>query len=120
MPKGRATRAVDAKPRPSLPTVTSTSEFPYLWRNSRTGKSTLRIAFGGEVSDHDPLASLDRGIVGTHWMTRAALAAAPQRLRSPLVLRCIDDHLAGQRLPLDAIAHLDLHAAVHMRAVKVG
>lgn len=92
----------------------------YLWRNRRTGKSTLRIAFSGEVSNHDPLARLDRGIVGTHWLTRAALAAAHTRLRSPLVLRCIDDYLAGQRLPLEAIAHLDLNAAVHMHAVKVG
>jgi 8-oxo-dGTP pyrophosphatase MutT (NUDIX family) len=92
----------------------------YLWRNRRTGKSTLRIAFSGEVSNHDPLALLDRGIVGTHWLTRAALEAAHTRLRSPLVLRCIDDYLAGQRLPLEAIAHLDLNAAVHMHAVKVG
>lgn len=92
----------------------------YLWRNARTGKSTLRIAFCGEVSSHDPHADLDRGIVGTHWKTRAELEAAHTRLRSPLVLRCIDDYLAGHRLPLTSIAHLDLDAAVHMRAVRVG
>jgi 8-oxo-dGTP pyrophosphatase MutT (NUDIX family) len=92
----------------------------YLWRNARTGRSTLRVAFSGEVSDHDPHAPLDRGIVGTHWMTRDELERAHARLRSPLVLRCVDDHLSGRRLPLDTVAHLDLDAAMHMRAVKVG
>jgi hypothetical protein len=32
-------------------------------------------------------------------------------LRTPLVLRCIDDYLAGRRLPLDALtAELPVHA----------
>ncbi|MCW5572942.1 MAG: NUDIX hydrolase [Steroidobacteraceae bacterium] len=92
----------------------------YLWRNARNGKSTLRIAFAGEVSDHDPGAALDLGITGTHWMSRDQLEAAHPRLRSPLVLRCIDDYLAGRRLPLETIAHLDLQSAAHMHAVKVG
>ncbi len=92
----------------------------YLWRNARTGRSSLRIAFTGEVCGHDPHATLDRGIVGTHWMTRKELEEEHSRLRSPLVLRCIDDYLTGRRLPLDSVAHLDLHTAVHMRAVRVG
>jgi len=92
----------------------------YLWRNARKGKSTLRVAFSGDVSGHDPHAALDHGIVGTHWMTRGQLEGEHARLRSPLVLRCIDDYVAGRRLPLATVAHLDLHSAVHMQAVKVG
>jgi 8-oxo-dGTP pyrophosphatase MutT (NUDIX family) len=92
----------------------------YLWRNARTGRSTLRIAFCGDVSGHDPLAPLDRGIVGTHWLTRTELAQAAARLRSPLVLRGFDDFLAGQRLPLASVADLGLEAAEHVRAVRVG
>ncbi|MBV6415707.1 MAG: Phosphatase NudJ [Steroidobacteraceae bacterium] len=92
----------------------------YLWRNARTGRSTLRVAFSGEVSEHDPAASLDRGIVGTHWLGRGELDAAHARLRSPLVLRCVDDYLAGRRLPLETVADLDLHRVAHMQAVKVG
>ncbi|MGE0581762.1 MAG: NUDIX hydrolase [Steroidobacteraceae bacterium] len=92
----------------------------YLWRNARTGRSTLRVAFVGDVSGHDPHAPLDRGIVGTHWMSREELARAPTRLRSPLVLRCIDDHLAGQRLPLESVADLGLDVAGQLRAVNVG
>ena len=38
------------------------------------------------------------------------LLAQSARLRSPLVLRCIDDHLAGRRHDLDALTHIDLTA----------
>ncbi len=30
------------------------------------------------------------------------------QLRSPMVMRCIDDYLAGQRFPLDLVSHLPL------------
>jgi 8-oxo-dGTP pyrophosphatase MutT (NUDIX family) len=92
----------------------------YLWRNARTGRTTLRVAFTGEVTGHDPHARLDRGIVGTHWMTRASIAGAAARLRSPLVLRCIDDYLAGQRLPLGSVADIGIDGAAQLRAVQVG
>jgi 8-oxo-dGTP pyrophosphatase MutT (NUDIX family) len=76
----------------------------YLWRTPRSGRTTLRFAFCGEVSDFDPQRRLDRGIVATHWLTRQQLASHAQRLRGPLVLRCIDDYLAGQRFELSAVA----------------
>ena len=75
----------------------------YLWRNPANGRTTMRIAFLGEVDDHDPAQKLDRGIHAVHWRSRAELAANPTRLRSPLVLRCIDDCLAGRRFGLDAL-----------------
>jgi len=78
----------------------------YLWRNPRNGRSTVRIAFRGEVHDHRPAQALDRGIHAVHWRTRAELGAAPARLRSPLVLRCIDDYLAGRAFDLDSLNHL--------------
>jgi hypothetical protein len=36
-------------------------------------------------------------------MTPDEIRANVHRLRSPLVLRCMEDHLAGQRYPLDLI-----------------
>jgi 8-oxo-dGTP pyrophosphatase MutT (NUDIX family) len=78
----------------------------YLWRNA-AGRTTLRVAIAGDVTGHDPDRPLDRGIVAAHWMDRAALVADAARLRSPLVLRCFDDHLAGQRHDLSVLAHLD-------------
>jgi 8-oxo-dGTP pyrophosphatase MutT (NUDIX family) len=91
----------------------------YLWRNPTSKRSTLRFAFIGGVSDHRPAQPLDRGIVCTRWLTREELKQREPRLRSPLVLRCIDDFLTGRRLPLDAVACLDLESAVQVRAVSL-
>jgi len=63
----------------------------------------LRFAFGGRVSDPLPGRPLDTGIVRTLWLTTDELRACRERHRSPLLLRCIEDHLAGRCLPLDAI-----------------
>ena len=83
----------------------------YLWRNPNSRREILRVAFTGSVADHDAAQRLDRGIIGTHWLTLEDLAARQERLRSPLVLRCVHDYLAGQRHPLDGIAQLDLECA---------
>ena len=88
----------------------------YLWRNPASGRSILRFAFTGGVRDHDPAQPLDKGIVDTRWLTRDELKQREPRLRSPLVLRCVDDYLTGRRLPLDTVACLDLHSAVSVRA----
>ena len=82
----------------------------YLWRHPVIDRTFLRVAFCGSVAEPDGTRRLDRGILRTAWMTRAELAARPGRLRSPLVLRCIDDYLAGQRHPLSLLASLDLAA----------
>lgn len=78
----------------------------YLWRPADTSRSFLRVAFAGELSAHDPARPLDRGILRTRWMTRDELAAAQLRLRSPLVMRCVEDYLAGARYPCGLINHL--------------
>ncbi len=63
----------------------------------------LRLAYCGRVGEPDPGRTLDHGIVRTLWMTPDEVRASTDRHRSPLVLRCIEDHLAGRRLPLDAV-----------------
>jgi 8-oxo-dGTP pyrophosphatase MutT (NUDIX family) len=78
----------------------------YLWRNPGNGFSTLRVAIAGDVTGHEPQRPLDSGIVAAHWMTRGQLLAPATRLRSPLVLRCIDDYLAGVRHDLSALSYL--------------
>jgi 8-oxo-dGTP pyrophosphatase MutT (NUDIX family) len=78
----------------------------YLWRNPRNGRTTVRVAFRGDADDHRPAQPLDRGIHAVHWRTRAELAAVPERLRSPLVLLCIDDFIAGRRYDLASLTHL--------------
>jgi 8-oxo-dGTP pyrophosphatase MutT (NUDIX family) len=80
----------------------------YLWRNPANGHSILRVAISGEVTTHDAGRKLDQPVVAAHWMEREALLAQPAKLRSPLVMRCIDDHLAGTRHDLSALNYLDV------------
>jgi 8-oxo-dGTP pyrophosphatase MutT (NUDIX family) len=91
----------------------------YLWRSPTSGRATLRFAFSGAVADHDATLPLDRGIVRTHWLSRAELVEREPRMRSPLVLRCVNDYLSGRRLPLDAVSSLDLHAAAEPGAASL-
>ena len=83
----------------------------YLWHNPTSRREILRFAFTGCVRDHDPAQRLDRCIVATHWLTREELETRQPRLRSPLVLRCVHDYLAGRRCSLDGIAQLELECA---------
>jgi len=82
----------------------------YLARMQRpsTGEDVtyLRLAFGGELGAAVAGRALDTGIVRLLWLTPDEVRATRERHRSPLVLRCVEDHLRGQRLPLTAI-HAD-------------
>ena len=66
----------------------------------------LRLAFCGELGALQAGRSLDSGIVRTLWMRPEEVRASQDRHRSPLVLRCIEDHLAGQRHPL-SLSHTE-------------
>ena len=63
----------------------------------------VRMAFCGDIGELQPHLGLDEGIVRTLWMTPEEVRNSAARHRSPLVLRCIEDHLAGQRYPLEVI-----------------
>ena len=63
----------------------------------------LRFAFTGALGTEEVGRPLDVGIVRTLWMTPDELRACAERHRSPLVLRCLEDYLAGVRHPLSAI-----------------
>ena len=61
-----------------------------------------RICFLANVESFDAVRTLDTGIVRAIWLTLEELKAT-NRSRSPLVIRCIEDALAGQRFPLNMI-----------------
>jgi 8-oxo-dGTP pyrophosphatase MutT (NUDIX family) len=77
----------------------------YLWRSPDASRTTtyLRFAFVGDVGEVVAGRALDHGIVRTLWLSREELAQQAARWRSPLVGRCIDDYLKGQRYPLDVL-----------------
>ncbi len=64
----------------------------------------LRVAFAGVLGAEHPERTLDEGIVRTVWLTRAQIAERAPMLRSPLVLRCVDDYLAGRRGALELLS----------------
>jgi ADP-ribose pyrophosphatase YjhB (NUDIX family) len=66
----------------------------------------LRFAFTGTLGALERGRALDHGIVRTLWMTADEIRASTARHRSPLLLQCIEDYLAGKRYPLDLI-HVD-------------
>lgn len=82
----------------------------YLSRFQRpaTGEDVtyLRFAFCGGVGEAQTGRALDTGIVRTLWLTPDEVRASAARHRSPLVLRCVEDHARGQRFALDVI-HTD-------------
>jgi 8-oxo-dGTP pyrophosphatase MutT (NUDIX family) len=75
----------------------------YQWANG--DGHFLRFTFAAQTGRHDANRELDDGIVRTLWMTRDEIAVS-SRLRSPMVLRGVDDFVAGKRIPLDALASL--------------
>jgi hypothetical protein len=66
----------------------------------------LRFAYIGRVSHHQPTQALDEGIVRSVWMTVEEMREQAMLMRSPQVLKCVEDYLAGERYPLEVITHL--------------
>jgi len=69
------------------------------------GKTYIRYTFFGSISDIDESLTLDPDIISTHWMTYDEIRNHDS-LRSPLVLNCIEDYLAGKQYPLSILREL--------------
>ena len=63
----------------------------------------LRFAFCGELGTEVHGQPLDEGIVRTVWLSADEIRASTARHRSPLLLTCMEDYLAGRRFPIDMI-----------------
>lgn len=87
----------------------------YMSRSRGTDVTYLRFTFCGRAG-RELDRPLDHGIIRTLWMTREEMAACRERHRSPIVLQCVDDYLAGKRTPL---ALLHTHESVYDRALTL-
>lgn len=67
----------------------------------------LRFAFGGRLLGVEAERALDHGILRALWLTPEEIAAERARHRSPLVMQCVRDYLAGRRFGLDLITHYE-------------
>ena len=79
----------------------------YQWPRPQRDITYLRFAFGGDLGEEVAGRQLDTGIVRAVWMTRDEMRASPARHRSPLILQCAEDWLAGRRSGLDLLRHYD-------------
>ena len=78
----------------------------YHWKHQHNDTTYLRFAFIGRVGIHFPLLELDDGIVQAVWMDINEMRDKAGLMRSPQVLTCVEDYLAGKRYPLSVITHL--------------
>lgn len=75
----------------------------YRWRNTEKNDTYLRATFYGEYSGPEAGQALDNDIIAAHWMTFDEIRAHKAALRSPLVLRSLEDFLSGKRYPLELL-----------------
>ena len=77
----------------------------YHYHSEADDVTYIRFAFTGEISRPQPGRALDAGIIRAVWLTPQEIRREAARHRSPLVMRCVDDYLAGRRYPLDVLHH---------------
>ncbi len=78
----------------------------YLYPNPHQADITyLRFCFYGHCIKENKGQALDEGIVRAVWLTPEEIEREQSRMRSPLVPRCIKDHLEGDSYPLELLHH---------------
>jgi 8-oxo-dGTP pyrophosphatase MutT (NUDIX family) len=79
----------------------------YRWRQSDRDGTFLRVAFTGHCSRHEADRPLDDGIERALWLEPGEIRKSAVRLRSPLVLRSLDDYLTGTVYPLSLLSDVE-------------
>ena len=67
----------------------------------------IRTCFIAEALEHIADSPLDTGIIRALWLTKSELEARSDDLRSPLVMRVIEDYLEGKRYSLGLVQDFD-------------
>lgn len=74
----------------------------YIYVAPENGITYHRICFSAKavrkITD-----TLDKDIIAAHWMTKEDILSLGEQIRSPLVLRCIEDYYQRPHLPLSYI-----------------
>lgn len=70
----------------------------------------LRFTFVGTVGEAVDGLALDDGIVRALWMSLDELRASRARHRSPMVMRCAEDHASGKPLVPLSVLYTDTSA----------
>ena len=74
----------------------------YTYTAPANGVTYHRFCFAAKVLSHQSSSNLDDGILDAKWLSWKEIQQL-ENLRSPLVKRCIRDHIEGKKYPLDLI-----------------
>ena len=78
----------------------------YLWIHPQTRQQFLRIVYVADFIGVDETRKLDENIVRKLWLSADDLQKRRNQLRSPVVLRCVQDYAAGRRQADDILMGL--------------
>jgi 8-oxo-dGTP pyrophosphatase MutT (NUDIX family) len=78
----------------------------YLWIHPQSRQQFLRIIYVADLVSENHSRILDNGIYAVHWFSIADLAHRKRDLRSPIVMRCVEDFSAGHRQPDSLLADM--------------
>lgn len=74
-----------------------------LYTSPDNGVTYHRTTFYGQPLHHYPERELDDGIIAAHWLHLGEIRQHSARMRSPLVLKTIEQYLEGHRYPLSLL-----------------
>jgi ADP-ribose pyrophosphatase YjhB (NUDIX family) len=78
----------------------------YQYRKKNELDMYLRFAFSAELIN-ETKNKLDEKIIRVVWLSRDEVASLPQaKLRSPMVLQCIDDYISGKNYPISICTNM--------------
>ncbi|MFT5063794.1 MAG: ADP-ribose pyrophosphatase YjhB (NUDIX family) [Gammaproteobacteria bacterium] len=75
----------------------------YRWRHPENQQTFIRVSFAAKAVEYVSDSPLDNGILSADWYSRDELEQLGDKLRSPMVLKCVDDYLAGNHYPLELL-----------------
>ena len=75
----------------------------YQWTRPDRTITYMRFVFACQALSEEAGRGLDEGIIRPVWLTPEEMRAQRSRLRSPMVMDCVEDYLAGRRFPLELI-----------------
>ena len=78
----------------------------YLWIQPQTRQNFLRIVYVADLVSENPKRTIDEVVYAVHWYTARDIRRRERDLRSPIVLRSVEDYLAGTRQPKTLLANI--------------
>ena len=86
----------------------------YLWIQPQTRRQFLKVVYLARLIAQDSTSKLDSGIRAVHWYSTSDIKHRMKDIRTPVVLRCIEDYIAGRKQPENMLAGMmPLQSNVH-------